>query len=168
VGHPTEKRQLSRKELIVPKITPFLWFDHQAEEAMNFYLSVFKDGKVLNVSRANGQVMTVTFELQGQQFIGLNGGPQFKFTEAVSLLVSCDTQEEVDEYWNKLSQGGSEGRCGWLKDKYGLSWQVVPTALGRLLSDPDPKKSQAVLQAMLQMKKIVIKDLQEAHQAAAA
>src|SRR5919205_417518 len=110
-----EKRQLSRKESIVPKITPFLWFDNQAEEAMNFYLSVFQDGKVLNVSRAHGQVMTVTFELQGQQFIGLNGGPQFKFTEAVSLLVTCDTQEEVDEYWNKLSQGGSEGRCGWLK-----------------------------------------------------
>lgn len=152
----------------MPKITPFLWFDSQAEEAMNFYLSIFKNGKVLNVSRKNGKAFSVTFELNGQRFMGLNGGPHFKFTEAVSFFVNCENQEEVDEFWEKLSEGGQKSRCGWLKDKYGLSWQIVPTALGQLLGDPDPKKSQAVMQAMLKMDKIVIADLQKAHQGAAA
>lgn len=152
----------------MPKITPFLWFDGQAEEAMNFYLSIFKSGKVLNVSRFNGQVMSVTFELEGQQFMGLNAGPQFKFTEAVSFFVNCETQAEVDEFWEKLSQGGSKSRCGWLKDRYGLSWQIVPKQLGQFLSDPNSEKSHAVLQAMLKMDKIIIDDLQKAHHAAAA
>lgn len=145
-------------------ITPFLWFDGQAEEAMNFYLSIFKSAKVLNVHRANGQVMSVTFELEGQKFMGLNAGPQYKFTEAISFFVSCESQEEVDEYWEKLSAGGEQGRCGWLKDKYGVSWQVIPTALGKLMSDPDPLKSRAVVQAMLKMNKIVIEDLQRAYE----
>jgi predicted 3-demethylubiquinone-9 3-methyltransferase (glyoxalase superfamily) len=149
-------------------ITPFLWFDGQAEEAMKFYLSIFKDGKVLNVGRVHGQVMSVTFELLGQRFMGLNGGPQYKFTEAVSLFVSCDTQTEVDELWEKLSAGGAPGRCGWLKDKYGLSWQIIPTALGRLMGDPDPAKAQAVMQAMFKMDKIVIEDLQKAYEGKAA
>jgi predicted 3-demethylubiquinone-9 3-methyltransferase (glyoxalase superfamily) len=146
------------------KITPFLWFDGQAEEAMNFYISIFKNAKVLSVSRANGKVMSVTFELEGQKFMGLNAGPRFKFTEAISLFVDCETQEEVDELWEKLSEGGSKGRCGWLKDKYGLSWQIIPTALGKLMSDPDPEKSKAVVQAMLKMNKIVIEDLKKAYE----
>ncbi|HKT51272.1 MAG TPA: VOC family protein [Candidatus Angelobacter sp.] len=145
------------------KITPFLWFDTQAEEAMNHYVSIFKNSKVLNVNRAGGKVLTVTFELDGQQFIGLNAGPQFKFTEAVSFLVNCETQEEVDEFWEKLSQGGEKGRCGWLKDKFGLSWQIVPSALSRLMSDPNPKKSKAVFEAMMKMNKIEISDLQRAY-----
>ena len=149
-------------------ITPFLWFDGQAEEAMKFYLSIFKDGKVLNVGRVHGQVMSVTFELLGQRFMGLNGGPQYKFTEAVSLFVSCDTQAEVDELWEKLSAGGAPGRCGWLKDKYGLSWQIIPTALSKLMGDPDPAKAQAVMQAMFKMSKIVIDDLQKAYEGKAA
>lgn len=144
-------------------ITPFLWFDGRAEEAMNHYLSIFKNAKALNVSRANGKVMSVTFELEGQKFMGLNAGPQYKFTEAVSFFVSCETQEEVDELWEKLSEGGAPGRCGWLKDKYGLSWQIIPKALGKLMSDPDPEKSKAVVQAMLKMNKIVIEDLQRLH-----
>ena len=150
------------------KITPFLWFDGQAEEAMNYYVSIFKNATVLNVSRANGKVMSVTFELEGQQFMGLNAGPKFKFTEAVSFFVSCETQEEVDELWEKLSAGGEKSRCGWLKDKFGLSWQIIPKALGKLMSDPDPKKSQAVMQAMLKMNKIVIADLQRAYEGKAA
>jgi predicted 3-demethylubiquinone-9 3-methyltransferase (glyoxalase superfamily) len=148
----------------MPTITPFLWFDSQAEEAMNFYISIFKNGKVLSVSRANGKVMSVTFELEGQKLMGLNAGPQFKFTEAISLFVDCETQEEVDELWEKLSEGGEKGRCGWLKDKYGLSWQIIPTALGKLMSDPDPEKSKAVFQAMLKMNKIVIEDLKRAYE----
>jgi predicted 3-demethylubiquinone-9 3-methyltransferase (glyoxalase superfamily) len=152
----------------MPKITPFLWFDGQAEEAMNFYISIFKNAKVLSVSRANGKVMSVTFELEGQKFMGLNAGPQFKFTEAISLFVDCETQEEVDELWDKLSQGGEKSRCGWLKDKYGLSWQIIPTALGKLMSDPDPEKSKAVVQAMLKMNKIVIEDLKRAYEGKAA
>jgi predicted 3-demethylubiquinone-9 3-methyltransferase (glyoxalase superfamily) len=147
----------------MPSITPFLWFDTQAEEAMNFYLSIFKDGKILNVHRADGRVFTVTFEVQGQKIMALNAGPLFKFNEAISLFVSCDTQEEVDELWDKLSAGGEKSRCGWLKDKYGLWWQIIPTALGKLMSDPDPRKSQAVMQAMLKMNKIVIADLQKAY-----
>ena len=149
-------------------ITPFLWFDDKAEEAMNFYLSIFKGGKALGVNRFNGNVMTVTFELQGQRFMALNAGPLFKFTEAVSFFVSCETQEEVDELWERLSAGGEKSRCGWLKDKYGLSWQIIPTALMRLMSDPDPKKSGAVMQAMLKMNKIVIEDLQKAYEGIAA
>jgi predicted 3-demethylubiquinone-9 3-methyltransferase (glyoxalase superfamily) len=151
----------------MPTITPFLWFDHQAEEAMNFYLSIFKDGKVHNITRRDGKVFTVTFEIQGQKIMALNAGPLFKFNEAISLFVSCDTQQEVDEYWEKLSAGAEQSRCGWVKDKYGLWWQIIPTALGQLMSDPDPKKSQAVMQAMLKMSKIIIADLQRAHQQAA-
>ncbi|PYX91955.1 MAG: hypothetical protein DMG71_19050 [Acidobacteria bacterium] len=146
------------------KIKPFLWFDNQAEEAADYYASIFKDSKILSVNRANGKVLLVTFKLQGQEFIALNGGPQFKFTEAISLFVNCETQQEVDDLWEKLSQGGSQGRCGWLKDQYGLSWQIVPTALGKLMSDPDPQKSKAVMQAMMKMNKIVIEDLQKAHE----
>ena len=150
------------------KITPFLWFDGQAEEAMNYYVSIFKNSKVLSVNRANGKVMLVTFELDGQKFMGLNAEPLFKFTEAVSFYVDCETQEEVDELWEKLSAGGEKGRCGWLKDKFGLSWQVIPKALGKLMSDPDPRKSQAVMQAMLKMNKIVIADLQKAYEGSVA
>jgi predicted 3-demethylubiquinone-9 3-methyltransferase (glyoxalase superfamily) len=146
------------------KITPFLWFDGHAEEAMNFYVSIFKNAKVLSVHRANGKVMSVTFELEGQQFMGLNAGPQFKFTEAVSFFVNCETQEEVDQLWEKLSAGGEKGRCGWIKDKFGLSWQIIPKALGKLMSDPDPRKSQAVMQAMLKMNKIIIEDLERAYE----
>ncbi len=147
----------------MPRITPFLWFDNQAEEAMNYYVSIFKNSKILSVSRANGRVMSVTFELEGQEFMGLNAGPQFRFTEAISFFVNCETQEEVDELWEKLSQGGEKGRCGWLKDRFGLSWQIIPTALGKLLNDPDPEKSQAVVQTMLKMNKIVIEDLKKAY-----
>lgn len=148
------------------KITPFLWFDGQAEEAMNYYISIFKNSKVLSLNRAGegGPVISVTFQLDGQQFQALNGGPQFKFTEAISLFVNCETQEEVDELWEKLSAGGEKSRCGWLKDKYGLSWQIIPTILGKLLNDPDPAKAQRVLGAMLQMSKIDIKTLQLAYE----
>lgn len=153
------------------KITTFLWFDDQAEEAVNFYTSVFKNSRILNVSRygeggpgPKGTVMTATFQLEGQEFIALNGGPQYKFTEAISLYVSCKTQAEVDELWAKLTEGGEEGPCGWLKDKFGLSWQIIPTALGELLSDPDPATAQRAMKAMLQMKKIEISKLQEAHE----
>ena len=145
------------------KITPFLWYDHHAEEAANFYVSVFKNSKVMAVNRAGGHVMTVNFELHGQQFIALNAGPQFKFTEATSFFISCDTQEEVDTFWEKLSEGGEKSQCGWLKDKYGLSWQVIPTALMKLMGDPDPVKSKAVMDVMLKMQKIVIADLERAY-----
>ena len=148
------------------KITPFLWFDDQAEEAMNFYLSIFKNSKVLGVTPGpNGKAFSVTFELEGQEFIGLNPGPQFKFNEAISLFVDCKTQEEVDELWEKLTaEGGEESMCGWLKDKYGLSWQIIPSALGQMLSDPDPVKAQRVMQAMLQMRKIDIEGLRQAYE----
>jgi predicted 3-demethylubiquinone-9 3-methyltransferase (glyoxalase superfamily) len=145
------------------KVTPFLWFDHEAEEAMNFYVSVFKNSKVVSVNRAGGRVMTVNFELDGQPFIALNAGPHFKFNEAVSFFINCDSQEEVDMFWDRLSAGGEKSQCGWLKDRWGLSWQVVPKALTRLMGDPDPAKSKAVLDAMLKMKKIVIADLQQAY-----
>ena len=152
------------------KITPFLWFDTEAEEAANFYVSIFKNSKILSISRygeagprPKGSVMTVAFELEAQKFIALNGGPQYKFTEAISLSVECKNQEEVDELWEKLSRGGEEGPCGWLKDKYGLSWQVNPTILGQMLSDPDPKRSKRAMEAMLKMKKIDIKKLQQAY-----
>ena len=150
------------------KITPFLWFDDKAEEAANFYVSIFKSGKILSVNRFNGQVLTVAFELEGQELMALNGGPLFKFTEAISLFVDCQTQEEVDELWEKLSAGGEKSRCGWLKDKYGLWWQIIPTALGKLMSDPDRQKANAVMQAMLKMGKLVIEDLQKAHDGQAA
>lgn len=148
------------------KITPFLWFDDKAEEATNFYASIFKNSRVASVARygdagpgPKGAVMTVAFQLDGQEFIALNGGPQFRFTEAISLVVNCETQKEVDELWEKLSAGGEKGRCGWLKDKYGLSWQIVPTVLAEMLQDKDAKKSQRVMNAMLQMDKIDIKRL---------
>lgn len=145
------------------KITPFLWFDNQAEEAMNFYISIFKDSKVLNVSRNGDTVMSVTFQLEDQVFQGFNAGPAFKFTEAISFFVDCKSQEEVDDLWAKLTDGGSESECGWLKDKFGLSWQIVPSHLGELLGDKDPEKAGRVMQAMLQMKKINIDGLQRAY-----
>jgi predicted 3-demethylubiquinone-9 3-methyltransferase (glyoxalase superfamily) len=154
----------------MPKISSFLWFDTQAEEAANFYVSVFPNSKIGKVARygdagpgPKGGVMTVEFELDGKPFMALNGGPQFKFTEAISFVVHCNTQQEVDTYWNKLLQGGGqESQCGWLKDKFGLSWQIVPTILGQLLSDPDPAKSKRAMEAMLEMKKIDIPTLQRA------
>jgi predicted 3-demethylubiquinone-9 3-methyltransferase (glyoxalase superfamily) len=153
------------------EITPFLWFDDKAEEAMNFYVSIFKNSKIGSVSRygdagpgPKGTVMVATFQLDGQEFMALNGGPHFKFTEAVSFVVNCETQEEVDEYWEKLSEGGEKSRCGWLKDKYGLSWQVVPTILGELMQDKDPERSKRVTEAMLQMDKIDIKTLKQAYE----
>ncbi len=146
------------------KITPFLWFDDQAEDAMNFYVSIFKNSRVLSVSPGpNGRAMSVTFKLDGQEFMALNAGPQFKFTEAISLFVSCETQAEVDELWGKLTSGGEESRCGWLKDKFGLSWQIIPTALGELLGDEDPVKVGRVMQAMLKMNKIEIAGLRQAY-----
>jgi len=155
----------------VHKITPFLWFDDKAEEAMNFYVSIFKNSKVRSVTRygdagpgPKGTVMSATFQLDGQDFFALNGGPLFKFTEAISFFVNCETQEEVDELSEKLTAGGgAPQRCGWLKDKYGLSWQIIPKALGEMLGDKDPQKSQRVMQAMLQMNKIDIQRLKEAY-----
>ncbi len=144
-------------------ITPFLWFDTQAEEAMNFYASIFPDTKVTSVQRAGGQVMMVSFELQGQKFIGLNAGPVYKFNEAVSFFVACETQKEIDELWAKLTAGGGEpGRCGWLKDRFGLSWQIIPNVLGSLLGHPDRDKAGRATQAMLQMTKLDIAGLQRA------
>jgi predicted 3-demethylubiquinone-9 3-methyltransferase (glyoxalase superfamily) len=151
------------------KITPFLWFNDNAEEAMNFYVSIFKNSKAGSVSRygdagpgPKGSVMSATFQLDGQEFMALNGGPQFKFTPAISLYVNCETQAEVDELWEKLSAGGRKDRCGWLQDKFGLSWQVIPSALPRLLGDKDRAKSQRVMKAMMQMEKIDIKQLEDA------
>jgi predicted 3-demethylubiquinone-9 3-methyltransferase (glyoxalase superfamily) len=146
------------------KITPFLWFDGKAEEAMNFYVSIFKNSKVLSVSPGpNGKAMSTTFQLEGQDFFALNGGPQFTFSPAVSFFVNCETQQEVDELWEKLSEGGKEERCGWLKDKYGLSWQIIPSVLSKLLRDKDPAKASRVMQAMLQMNKIDIRRLEQAY-----
>jgi len=147
------------------KITPFLWFDTQAEEAMNFYVSVFKNSKALGVTPGpDGRAMSVSFELEGQEFIGLNAGPQFKFNEAISFFVDCETQEEVDELWAKLTaDGGEESMCGWLKDKYGLSWQIIPKGLGQMLNDPDPARAQRVMQAMLKMNKIDLAGLEQAY-----
>src|SRR6266496_3851698 len=152
------------------KIVPFLWFDGKAEEAANFYVSVFKNSKVVRVTRygeagpgPKGSVMSVTFQLEGQGFYALNGGPQFSFTPAISLFVNCETQAEVDDLWERLSAGGSKDRCGWLTDKYGLSWQIIPTALGRQMGDPDPAKAARVMQAMMQMDKIDIARLEEAY-----
>lgn len=152
------------------KITPFLWFDSQAEEAVAFYTSIFRDSRVESMTRLGaeapgpaGKVMTIEFELAGQRFIALNGGPYFTFTPAISFYVSCETQEEVDAYWDQLLAGGAEEQCGWLKDKFGVSWQIVPTALGKMLSDPAPEKAQRVTQAMLQMKKLDIAALRQAY-----
>ena len=154
----------------MPKIMPCLWFDKEAEEAARFYTSLFKNSEITSVARygdagpgPKGSVMTVTFKLAGQKFMGLNAGPQFKFSEAISLVVRCETQKEVDQFWKKLSKGGEEGPCGWLKDKYGLSWQIVPTVLPKMLRDKDPAKSQRVMKAMLQMKKIDIRALEKAY-----
>jgi predicted 3-demethylubiquinone-9 3-methyltransferase (glyoxalase superfamily) len=152
------------------KITSFLWFDNNAEEAANFYVSIFKNSKVLNISRygdagpgPKGTVLTVAFELDGQKFTALNGGPQFKFTEAVSFVVNCETQQEIDYFWEKLSAGGAESQCGWLKDKYGLSWQVVPTILGELMGG-DPERSNRVMQEILKMQKLEIEPLKRAYE----
>ena len=152
------------------KIVPNLWFDTEAEEAANFYTSIFKDSEIVNVMhygdagpRPAGMVMTVTFRLQGQEFTAINGGPEFKFNEATSFLVNCESQEEVDDFWEKLSEGGEEGPCGWLKDKFGLSWQIAPTVLDKLLQDEDSEKADRAMKAMLQMKKLDIAKLQEAH-----
>jgi len=157
------------------RITPFLWFDHQAEEAANFYVSIFGDSKVRSMARYDeegakaagrpkGSVMTVAFELDGQEFTALNGGPMFKFTEVMSLVVNCETQEEVDHFWERLSAGGQEVQCGWLKDRFGVSWQVVPTVLIEMLQDKDPQKAKRVMAAMLKMKKISIEPLRQAYE----
>jgi predicted 3-demethylubiquinone-9 3-methyltransferase (glyoxalase superfamily) len=155
------------------KITPFLWFNDNAEEAVKFYTSIFKNSKTGTISRygeagakvsgrPNGSVMTIVFQLGGQEFIALNGGPHFKFTEAISLVVNCETQQEVDEFWEKLSAGGQKGRCGWLKDKFGLSWQVVPTVLGEIMRDADAARSNRVMEAILQMDRLDVQRLREA------
>ena len=152
------------------KITPFLWFDNQAEEAMNFYVSIFKNSKIGSVTRngdagpgPKGTVMSATFQLEGQEFFALNGGPHFKFSPAISMFVDCKTQQEVDELWEKLSAGGEKQPCGWVQDKFGLSWQIIPSALGELMNDPDPLKAARVMQAMLKMTKIDIEGLKRAH-----
>jgi predicted 3-demethylubiquinone-9 3-methyltransferase (glyoxalase superfamily) len=155
------------------KITPFLWFNGKAEEAMNFYVSVFRNSRVLGVTRygdagpgPKGTVMTANFQLNGQEFVALNGGPQFTFSPAISFVAHCETQQEVDEMWGKLSEGGREDQCGWVTDKYGVTWQVIPTALIQMLNDKDARKSKSVMQAMLQMKKIDIPTLKQAYDAA--
>lgn len=152
-------------------ITPFLWFENQAEEAAKFYVSVFPRSRITQTSRygeegpgPKGTVMTVAFELDGQEFVALNGGPQFSFTQAISFVVNCETQAEVDAFWEKLSEGGEQIQCGWLKDRYGLPWQIVPTALGRLLGDRDPQRSRRVMKAMLQMKKLDVAELERAYE----
>jgi predicted 3-demethylubiquinone-9 3-methyltransferase (glyoxalase superfamily) len=152
------------------KITPFLWFDGKAEEAANFYVSIFKNSGIINVSRngkggpgPEGSVMSATFRIEGQEFMALNGGPLFTFSPAISFFVDCKTQEEVDELWEKLSAGGGKQQCGWLRDKFGISWQIIPSALGELLGDPDPEKSGRVMQAMLKMTKMDIKGLRKAY-----
>jgi predicted 3-demethylubiquinone-9 3-methyltransferase (glyoxalase superfamily) len=153
------------------KITPFLWFNDQAEEAMNFYTSIFKNSKIGSIARygeagpgPKGTVMSATFQLDGQEFMALNGGPVFTFTPAISFFVNCETQGELDELWEKLSEGGEEGQCGWLKDKFGLSWQIVPSGLGELLNGKDAEKSQRAMKAMLQMKKLDIEKLKQAYE----
>ena len=161
---------------ITQKITPFLWFDNQAEEAVNFYTSIFENSKIGSAARYDeegskaagrpkGSVMTVAFQLAGQDFVALNGGPVFKFSEAVSFVVNCESQKEVDHFWEKLSAGGEEVQCGWLKDKFGLSWQVVPTVLSEMLQDKDAQKAKRVMAAMLKMKKIDIAELRRAYEA---
>ena len=150
----------------MPTITPFLWFDTQAEDAMNFYASIFPRAKVISVNRQGAAVMSIVFELEGQRFMGLNAGPMFKFNEAVSFFVGCETQQEIDDLWAKLiAGGGSPGRCGWLKDKFGLSWQIVPNSLGHMMSSGDPASSQRVMQALMQMDKLEANELQRAFDA---
>ena len=153
------------------KITPFLWFDGKAEEAMNFYVATIPNSKVLGITRVGeagpgpkGSVLTANFVLNGLEFVALNGGPQFKFTEAVSFVINCETQEEVDRYWEKLSEGGRTDQCGWLKDKYGLSWQITPIQLIQMLQDKDPKKADRVMKSMMKMTKIDIKELKQAYE----
>ena len=159
---------------MINKITPCLWFDDKAEEAMKFYVSIFKNSMVGRITRygeqgaevsgrPKGTVMTATFEIEGQEFLALNGGPHFKFSEAISFIVNCETQEEIDKFWGKLSDGGEKGVCGWLKDKYGVSWQIVPTILGEMLQDKDPEKTNRVMSAILQMGKIDIERVQQAY-----
>ncbi len=155
----------------MPKITPFLWFDGRAEEAMSFYVSVFKNSKIVSIHRygdagpgPKGSVMTATFQIEGQQFAALNGGPMFTFSPAISSFVNCETQEEVDELWEKLSAGGEIQRCSWLKDKFGVSWQIIPAALGQMMQDKDPEKSKRVMQTMLKMEKIDIRALRQAYE----
>jgi predicted 3-demethylubiquinone-9 3-methyltransferase (glyoxalase superfamily) len=157
--------------MLMQKITPFLWFDNQAEEAANYYVSIFANSRILKIVRfgeagpgPRDTVMTVSFEINGQQFTALNGGPQFRFSEAISFVVNCETQAEIDALWGRLSAGGKESRCGWLKDRYGLSWQLVPTVLPELLGDKDSARAQRAMQAMLQMRKLDIAALRRAHQ----
>jgi predicted 3-demethylubiquinone-9 3-methyltransferase (glyoxalase superfamily) len=170
-----QPRHLEANGEHMQKIKPCLWFDSQAEEAVNFYVSIFKNSKVGSIARygeegamvsgrPKGTVMTVTFQLEGQEFMALNGGPQFKFTEAISLVVNCKTQEEVDELWEKLSAGGKKGVCGWLNDKYGLSWQIVPTFLAEMMQDKDAEKTERVMKALLQMTKLDVKKLKQAYE----
>jgi predicted 3-demethylubiquinone-9 3-methyltransferase (glyoxalase superfamily) len=145
------------------KITPFLWFDGNAEEAMNFYVATFKSSKVVDVSRHGDKVFSVSFELDGQRFMGLNGGPMYRFSEAISMFVDCETQDEVDHLWDRLVEGGTPLRCGWLTDRFGLTWQIIPSALGKLMRDPDPAKSKRVVEAMMKMVKLDIAALERAH-----
>lgn len=169
----TERRRNRENAVAIQRITPFLWFDHQAEEAADFYTSIFPNSKIGRVMRCGetgpgppGSVLTVEFELEGQTFVALNGGPHYQFTEAISFMVHCQTQDEMDFYWEKLSAGGTEIECGWLKDKFGLAWQIVPSVLSEMLSDPDPEKSQRVMKALLAMKKLDIRALQQAYEQA--
>src|ERR671931_489603 len=166
--------ELEETQTNIQKITPFLWFDDNAEEAAKFYTSIFKNSKIIDIAyygesaaeasgRPKGPLMTVTFELEGQRFMALNGGPIFKFSQAISFLVSCETQQEVDDLWKKLSEGGEVEQCGWLKDKFGVSWQIVPSVLGEMLQDKDARKSERVMGALLQMKKIDIQGLRMAY-----
>jgi predicted 3-demethylubiquinone-9 3-methyltransferase (glyoxalase superfamily) len=162
--------QQREKEIDMQKITPFLWFDGKAEEAMNFYTSIFKNAKVGSVTRygdagpgPKGSVMSATFEIEGQEFYALNGGPHYKFTPAISFFVKCKTQQEVDTYWDALSAGGEKMQCGWLTDKFGVSWQIIPTVLGEMLGDKDPAKARRVMEAMLKMRRIEIETLQRAY-----
>jgi predicted 3-demethylubiquinone-9 3-methyltransferase (glyoxalase superfamily) len=170
-GSTKPKSTSTRKIQSGQRITPFLWFDGQAEEAANFYTSIFENSRILDIARygeagpgAKGAVMTISFELEGQKFVGLNGGPHYKFTPAISFYISCQTQEEVDYFWNQLLEGGKPSQCGWLTDKFGVSWQVVPDALIEFLQDEDREKAQRVMQAMLQMVKIDINKLKKAYE----
>jgi predicted 3-demethylubiquinone-9 3-methyltransferase (glyoxalase superfamily) len=178
VDHPTDDFRYcsatrETEEDPMQKITTFLWFDNQAEQAVNHYVSILKNSKIVSMARygdagpgPKGTVMTVKFQLEGQEFVALNGGPHFKFTEAISLVVNCETQQEVDDLWEKLSAGGQPSQCGWLKDKFGLSWQIVPTVLERMLQDKDPAKSRRVMETMLQMRKLDIARLKQAYESA--
>jgi len=148
----------------MPSITPFLWYDTQAEEAMNFYASIFKRSKIISVNKAGSRTISVEFELEGQRFMALNAGPKYKFNEAISMFVSCDTQAEIDEIWEKLtSEGGGPTRCGWLEDRYGLSWQIIPKTLGRMLTDKDPARAQRVMEVVLRSDKLDMDELQRAY-----